>query len=59
MLRFYNFVKTYIDNIIIYFNILNEYISHLWIIFELFRQKKMSLILTKSFLDYFSITLLN
>ena len=60
MLRpFKDFIKVFIDNIIIFSRILIEYLSYLRQIFELFRNRRVSLLLIKLFINYFSIILLN
>ena len=59
MLRpFKDFVKVFVDDIIVFSHILTEYLSHLRQIFELFRSRRVSLSLIKSFIDYLSIILL-
>ena len=60
MLRLYKkFSKIYINDIIIFFKILDEYMKHLRQIFWLFQQKRVNLISIKSFLNYLSIILLS
>ena len=60
LLRFYkHFVKTYVNDIIIHSQILKKHIVHLQILFQMFRVKRISLAIDKSFLFYSSITLLN
>ena len=59
MLRFYkHFVRIYINDIIIFSRILKEYLRYLQMIFQLFRNKKVSLTSTKLFFNYSLITLL-
>ena len=55
---FKKFIKTYVDNIIIYSRILIEHVIHLIKIFDLFRIKRINLAFIKSYLKYSSITLL-
>ena len=60
LLRSYKqFVKTYVDDIIIHFKILQEHLKHLRTFFQMFRTKRISLVATKSFLAYFFVTLLD
>ena len=60
MLRLYKkFSKIYINDIIIFFKILDEYMKHLRQIFRLFQQKHVNLIFIKSFLNYLLIILLS
>ena len=47
------------NDIIIFFKILDEYVKHLRQIFQLFQQKRVNLIFIKSFLNYSLIILLN
>ena len=59
MLRpFKAFAKAFVDDIIIFSHTLQEHLSHLRQIFELFRSKRVSLSPTKSFIGYPSVTLL-
>ena len=59
LLRSYKrFVKAYVDNIIIFSRTLEEHMMYLRTIFQLFRDKRVSLALTKSFSTYLSIILL-
>ena len=60
LFRFYRqFFRVFINNIIIFFYSLKKYLLYLKQIFKFFRVKRVSLILTKSFLNYFLIILLN
>ena len=56
---YYNFVRVYINNIIIFSHILENYINHLDQIFNLFRKKRMCLFFKKFFLNYSFIMLLD
>ena len=59
MLRpFKDFAKAFVDDIIIFSRTLQEHLSHLRQIFELFRSKRVSLSPTKSFIGYPSVILL-
>ena len=59
MLRpFKDFAKAYVDDIIVFSHTLQEHLSHLNQIFQLFRAKRVSLSPTKSFIGYPSVTLL-
>ena len=53
-----DFSRCYINNIIIFFEKLNEYLNYLLKVFSLFKQRKITLKPKKSFLGYFFITLL-
>ena len=55
---FRNFSRIYINDIIIFFKILDEYINYFSQIFQLFRNKKITLILIKLFFTYSSMILL-
>ena len=60
LLRSYKqFAKTYVNDIIVHFKILREHLKHLRTLFQMFRTKRISLIVTKSFLAYFFVTLLD
>ena len=60
LLRFYkHFAKIYVNDIIIHSQILKKHITHLQILFQMFRVKRISLAIDKSFLFYSSITLLD
>ena len=60
MLRSYKkFIKIYVDDIIVHSRTLSKHLTHLRQIFEFFRQKRVNLIFSKSFLNYSSIILLN
>ena len=59
MLRpFKDFARAFVDDIIIFSRTLQEHLSHLRQIFQLFRSKRVSLSPTKSFIGYPSVTLL-
>ena len=59
LLRSYKvFAKAYVNDIIIHFDTLSEHITHLRILFKMFRRKRISLTTIKSFLTYLSIILL-
>ena len=59
LLRELLFVKTYMNDIVIFSHILNEHLVHLLMMFKLLRNKKVSLTLIKFFVNYSSIILLN
>ena len=60
LLRSYKqFAKAYVNDIIIHFKILQKHLKHLRTFFQMFRIKRISLAVTKSFLAYSSVTLLN
>ena len=54
-----NFIKAFVDDIIVFSRILSKYLSYLRQIFELFRQRRVSLLSIKSFIDYSLIILLD
>ena len=56
---FKDFIKIYVDDIIIYFHILFEHVEHLIKMFDLFCIKRVNLASIKFFLNYSSIILLN
>ena len=59
-LRLYkHFVKYYINNVMIFFKIIEKHFKHFRIIFRLFAQFKIIFESKKSFLDYLFITFLN
>ena len=59
LLRSYkNYVKAYMNDIIVHFSILQNHLIHLHILFEMFRVKRISLTITKIFLTYSFVTLL-
>lgn len=59
MLRpFKEFAKAFVDDIIVFSRSLQEHLSHLRQIFDLFRAKRVSLSPTKSFIGYPSVILL-
>ena len=55
---FRDFVKAYIDDMIAFSRILIKHLKHLWKIFILFRERRVSLNFKKSFLEYSSMILL-
>ena len=60
MLRFYkNFVKIFINDIVIYFYTLKKYLIYLRKIFVLFRNKCINLVSIKFFLNYSLVILFN
>ena len=60
LLRSYKkFVRIYVNDIIVYSRTLKEHLNHLIIIFQLFRNKRVSLISIKFYLNYSSVILLN
>ena len=60
MLRlFKEFIKTFINDIIVFSYILLEYLRYLRQIFKLFYNKRVSLSLIKFFINYSSIILLD
>ena len=54
-----NFVKAFVDDIIVFSRTLSKHLSYLRQIFELFRQRRVSLLSIKSFIDYLSVILLD
>ena len=52
------FARAYVDDIIVYNRTLEEHLNHLATIFQLFRDKRVSLAPTKSYLGYPSVILL-
>ena len=54
-----DFVKAFVDDIIVFSRILSKHLNYLRQIFELFRQRRVSLLSIKSFIDYLSVTLLD
>ena len=60
LLRSYKqFAKTYVNDIIVHFKILQKHLKHLRTLFQMFRTKRISLAVTKFFLAYSSVTLLS
>ena len=60
LLRSYKqFAKAYVNDIIVHFKILQKHLKHLRTLFQMFRIKRINLVVTKSFLAYSSVTLLN
>lgn len=59
LLRPYNqFAKAYVDDMVVYSKTLQEHLTHLRKIFEMYRQRRISLSPGKSFLGYPSVILL-
>ena len=56
---FTHFVKTYIDDIIIFSKFFDEYISYLRKFFDILFEKSISINSKKVFIEYFSIILLS
>ena len=59
LLRFYKFVKIYINDIVIYFKILKKHIAHLREIFDILIVNNIFIKLQKTFVEYFTMHLLN
>ncbi len=59
MLCLYNFDKVCINNVVIYFSILKEHLRYLNKIFNLFKQINIVIKLSKIFLNYSIIALLD
>ena len=60
LLRSYKkFAKIYVNDIIVHFKILRKHLKHLCTFFQMFRTKRINLIVIKSFLAYFFVILLN
>lgn len=60
MLRFYrDYIRAYIDNIVIFSKILEEHANYLHAIFGLLNFKEITSLSKKSYLDYSTITLLD
>ena len=60
LLHFHHqYVKAYVDDIVIFSKTLNEHLAHLRIIFKLLNIKDVILSIKKSFIDYSTITLLS
>ena len=57
--KHYAYAKAYIDNIIIFFKILAEYLKHFQQIFTTFQDHRVILGPKKSFLEYPSVSLLD
>ena len=53
------YIRTYVDDIVIFSKTLNEHLAHLRIIFALLNVKDVTLSVKKNFIDYSTITLLN
>ena len=60
LFRFYRtFAKTYVNDIVIHFNILQKHFAHFTKIFDMLRVNNMFIIFQKTFIDYFIVYLLN
>ena len=59
LLRSYKFVKIYIDDIVIYFEILKKYFFYFRVIFDMFTTNNIFIKLEKTFVEYFIMHLLN
>lgn len=57
--RDFSFARVYINNVVIFNNILNEHLTHLKQIFELFENWNITFKAIKIYFEYFSIFLLN
>ena len=57
--KYRHFVKTYVDDIIIFFNSLKKHFHHLMQIFALFKKYNIAIKTSKIYLSYFFIVLLN
>ena len=55
----HQFAWAYVNNIVIFFNILNKYLQHLNSIFRVLAARNICLSLKKLFLNYLSVKLLN
>ena len=53
------FIWNYVDNIMIFFKILNEHLHHLHQIFSLFQRLEINLKLKKFYSEYLTVTFLN
>ena len=59
MLKIYNdYYRAFINDIIIFLDIFNDYIKHLKDIFSLFREKNININLKKSYIGYPTVELL-
>lgn len=56
---FWNFVKIYIDDIIVWFKSFQDHLRHLRLLFQLFQFKDIFISSNKIFLEYVSVLLLN
>ena len=54
-----NFVKTYVDDIVIHFDILKKHFSHFRQVFDMFVENNISIKSKKIFIDYLIVHLLN
>jgi len=60
MLRSYRyFARAYVNNIVIFSKIFENYVEHFHIIFELLDSKSVTLLLKKSFIKYSIVTFLD
>ena len=58
ILKSFDFVRVYVDNIVIFSEILNNYMKHLHAIFQILIKNNISINYKKTFLNYSFITLL-
>ena len=58
-LRFYKFVKIYVDDIVIYFKILKKHFFYFREIFDILTTNNIFIKLEKTFVEYFTMYLLN
>ena len=59
LLKNYSYARTYINDVVIFNNTLNEHLLHLKNIFNLFEKWNIIFKTSKTYFDYFSISLLN
>ena len=57
--KFRRFARTYVDDIVIYFRIVEKHAQHLRSVFDMLRQNNISIKSSKTFLDYSSVRLLD
>ena len=57
--KYWHFVKTYVNDIIVFSNSLKKHLRHLNQIFVFFKRMNIALKVNKIFFDYFIISLLN
>ncbi len=53
------YIKIYVNNIVIFFNMLKEHLNHLYNIFNILNKMKICLLLKKFYLTYLFIQLLS
>ena len=58
ILKSFEFVRVYVNDIVMFFKIQNEHMKHLRVIFQTLRINNISINLKKTFLSYFSVKLL-